>query len=180
VDIPLYRLPSLRAAPDAVVYLTEGEKCADALRAWGLVATTNAGGARKFRTRHAKALAGRHVVILPDNDKAGRDHAEQVRQALALVGAEVRTIELPGLPDKGDVVDWVAAGGTAEALAQLVARSKPSAPDGHDARPIIRVTAGLRHEHANAGLAAIHSADTQFFQRDRSLVPLVIDRGRFL
>ena len=171
VDIPLYRLPGLLAAPDAVVYLTEGEKCADALRVWGLIATTNAGGARKFRAHHAKALVGRHVVILPDNDEAGRGHAEQVRQALVLVGARVRTVELPGLPDKGDVINWMAAGGTAEALAELVACSDGKAPAPKS--PTILVTAGLRHEQADLGLAAMRSADVQFYQRDRTLVRIV-------
>ena len=133
--IPLYRLPELLAAPvDKVIYVVEGEKHADALAAWGLVATTNPMGAGKFRRHHAESLAGRNVVILPDNDDAGRDHAKRVMQELHQVDATVRLIELPGLPKKGDIVDWIAAGHTAEELATLVAatspRVKPPAPEG--------------------------------------------------
>jgi hypothetical protein len=42
-----YRLPELlAAAPNAAVWIAEGEQCADALAAFGLVATTNPGGAQ--------------------------------------------------------------------------------------------------------------------------------------
>src|SRR5438067_1776266 len=63
----LYRLPALLAAdPGAPVYVVEGEKCADALAALGLVSTTNSGGAGHRPDAGAAYLAGRDVVILPD------------------------------------------------------------------------------------------------------------------
>jgi Protein of unknown function (DUF3631) len=129
LQVPLYRLPELLRAPaDATVFVTEGEKHADALRDLGLIATTNCMGARKFRSHHAKILAGRDVVILPDNDDAGRDHARLVARELRGVGTRPRIVELPGLPEKGDVMEWLAAGGTREKLLELVeaARAKPS------------------------------------------------------
>ena len=112
--VPLYRLPELIEAPiGATVYITEGERKADALRAWGLVATTCCMGAKKFRPHHAEALAGRNVVILPDNDEAGRKHAEQVTRELRGAGARPGPITLPGLAEKGDILNWIAAGHTA-------------------------------------------------------------------
>jgi 5S rRNA maturation endonuclease (ribonuclease M5) len=77
VRVVPYRLPELAAAPDAVVYLVEGEKDADRLASLGLVATCNAGGAGKWRKEHSEFLRGRHVVVLPDNDDAGREHARK-------------------------------------------------------------------------------------------------------
>ena len=69
----LYRLPELReAGADDVVYLPEGEKDVETLIAFGLVATTNSGGAKNWRQDHAEALRGRDVVITIDNDPAGR------------------------------------------------------------------------------------------------------------
>lgn len=116
-----YRLPELlAAAEDELVFVVEGEKDADNLRALGFVATCNAGGATKWRACHAEPLQGRDVVILPDNDDKGREHAEQVRASLAGVARSVRVLELPGLPHKGDVSDWIAAGGTRAGLLALL------------------------------------------------------------
>ena len=115
-----YRLPELLAAPtDAPVFIVEGEKDADALAALGLVATCNAGGAGKWKKEHSEFLRSRRVVVLPDNDSAGEKHAQQVERSLRGIAAEVRTLVLPGLPDKGDVSDWLDAGGTLEELLAL-------------------------------------------------------------
>ncbi len=117
----LYRLPELLAAdPEAPVFMVEGEKDADRLAALGLVVVTNPGGAGKWLTEYGASLRGRHVVILPDNDEAGQQHAQQVAQALHDVAASVRILTLPDLPPKGDVSDFLEHGGTAEQLAALV------------------------------------------------------------
>jgi hypothetical protein len=79
VERVLYRLPELLAAdPARRVYVVEGEKDADNLAALGFVTTTNPGGAGKWNASYSEVLCGRSVVILPDNDEAGRTHAEQV------------------------------------------------------------------------------------------------------
>jgi 5S rRNA maturation endonuclease (ribonuclease M5) len=104
----LYRLPELYEAPrDRLVFVVEGEKDVDRLRAEGLLATTNAMGAGKWCPDYTEALRGRHVVILPDNDEPGRKHARAVAEALKGVAASVKVVELPGLPEKGDVSDWL-------------------------------------------------------------------------
>ncbi|MDP9472879.1 MAG: hypothetical protein M3Q71_19835, partial [Chloroflexota bacterium] len=116
-----YRLTELLAAdPALTVHAVEGEKDVDNLRRHGLVATCNPGGAGKWRAAYAERLRGRRVAILPDNDEPGRAHAAQVAASLHRIAAEVRIVELPGLPAKGDVSDWLAAGGTADELATLV------------------------------------------------------------
>ena len=115
-----YRLPELLAAPtDASVFIVEGEKDADRLAELGLVATCNAGGAGKWKKEHSEFLRARRVVVLPDNDEAGEKHAQQVERSLRGIAAEVQTLVLPNLPDKGDVSDWLDAGGTAEELVAL-------------------------------------------------------------
>jgi len=108
------------AAPDAVVYLVEGEKDADRLASLGLVATCNAGGAGKWRKEHSEFLRGRHVVVLPDNDDAGREHARKAVKALRGIATDVRVVELPDLPEKGDVSDWLDAGGSVAALEDML------------------------------------------------------------
>jgi len=120
----LYRLPSLvdPELADETVFIAEGERDAENLVALGLVATTNVGGAGKWLPSYSETLRKRHVVILPDNDKAGEEHAAAVAKALAGVAASVKVLRLPGLPEKGDVSDWIGNGGTAEQLRAMVER----------------------------------------------------------
>ena len=116
---PPYQLHRLVQDPDSVVYVVEGEKDADALWQEGLLATCNPGGAGKWPAEYAKHLQGRDVVLLPDNDEAGRDHMEVVGSSLRGWAGSIRTLQLPGLAEKGDVSDWLAAGGDGEGLDRL-------------------------------------------------------------
>jgi hypothetical protein len=126
----LYHLPELLAAsPDEIVFIVEGEKDADALAARGLVATTNPGGAGKWRDEYNEYFRDRSVALLPDNDETGEKHAAQVARELLLVAKTFRTIRLPNLPEKGDVSDWLAAGGTTERLIELVKQTPPVGKD---------------------------------------------------
>jgi putative DNA primase/helicase len=117
----LYRLPELLAAdPAETVFIVEGEKVADDLARRGLVATTNPGGALKWRSEYSGALLGRHAAILPDHDDVGRQHGAEVVQSVDRVAASVRVVDLPGLDEHGDAFDWFAAGHTVEELRELV------------------------------------------------------------
>jgi hypothetical protein len=79
----LYRLPELLAAdPTEWVFIVEGEKDVDTLWALGLVATTNPGGAGKWRPEFNRWLVGRRVVLLPDNDAPGKNHMEMIATCL--------------------------------------------------------------------------------------------------
>jgi hypothetical protein len=110
----------LCAAPGgSQVFIAEGEKDADALAKLGLIATTNPGGAGKWRTEFNQHLVGMKVVVLRDNDPAGQKHADNVALALSDSAASVRIVRLPGLVQKGDVSDWLTSGGTAEKLRAL-------------------------------------------------------------
>jgi hypothetical protein len=102
---PLFNLPALLADCDSVVYVVEGEKCVDALTALGLLATTSAGGSQAARLTDWTPLAGRRVVMLPDNDDAGRKYANAVGDILEDVSAAVRVGSLDGLAVGGDVAD---------------------------------------------------------------------------
>ena len=118
-----YRLPELLAAPaDAIVFICEGEKDADRLANAGLTATTNPGGAGKFLEEYSPHFTGCRVVILEDNDQAGRDHAADVLAKLEGVAAAVAPVRLPGVPQKGDVSDWLNQGGSAHQLVEQFAK----------------------------------------------------------
>jgi RecA-family ATPase len=115
-----YRLPEMLADPDATIFVNEGEKDCDNLAELGFVTTCNHGGAGKWRAEISHWFTGRDVVLLPDNDDAGRKHMRDVAHKLTGIAKSVRTVALPDLSDKGDVSDWIAAGGTAEALDALI------------------------------------------------------------
>jgi hypothetical protein len=120
-----YRLPDIiKSHKSEPVYVVEGEKHADKLASWGLIATCNVGGATKPRDKkwlkdYNQWFTGRPVVLLADNDDPGRIHIANVAENLKGIAASVVAVDLPGLPPKGDVLDWIAAGGTAEQLKQL-------------------------------------------------------------
>lgn len=129
-----YRLQGVLSNPEADIYLVEGEKDADRLAELGLVATCNAGGAGKWTDEHSAYLTGRQVVILPDNDEPGIDHARKAKASLESAGAKVAVIMLPDLPEKGDVSDWLDSGGTPEQLEALVAAGGSELPAGAEER----------------------------------------------
>jgi hypothetical protein len=118
-----YRLPELLAALAArqTICIAEGEKKVDRIRDLGFPATCCAGGAKKWRPEHTAFLQGADIVLLPDNDPAGREHMEAIAESLSSSAKRIRILELPNLPEKGDAIDWHAAGGTAEEFARLVA-----------------------------------------------------------
>lgn len=124
----LYRLSELLTS-QGCVFIAEGEKDCDRLAGIGLTATTNVGGAGKWRDEFSEHLRGREVIVLPDNDDAGRNHAEQVARSLSGIAASVKIVVLPGLSPKGDVSDWLDAGGTIEQLQRLAESTPEFVPD---------------------------------------------------
>ena len=106
---PLYGLPDLAGADR--VYICEGEKASDAARSIGLTATTSPHGSKSANKADWSPLAGKEVILLPDADSAGQDYAEAVTGILAKLvpPAMVKVVELPELPERGDMADWVEA-----------------------------------------------------------------------
>lgn len=162
----LYRLPELlEADPARVVFVPEGEKDVDRLRSLGFVATCNSGGAGKWRATHSAALRGRRVVVLPDNDDAGHKHAAEVSASLQRVAASVAVLPLPDLPSKGDVSDWLDAGGTAPDLGRLVAEALETPADAGDEEkpgPAPRDAAGFELNEDGVALGFAAAAQGRF------------------
>lgn len=147
----LFGLPELR--DQKAVYLVEGEKDVLAVRAVGLSATTNAGGAGKWSHEHVtqlQAVGITKVIVIPDNDAAGRTHAQIVADSCHHAGIEVQVVNLPGLPPKGDFSDWMKAGHTVNELLELSDRTAPWNPAGSAPR-----TSGARKEAIAVRLADV-------------------------
>jgi len=138
---PLYRLPDVLSTDgESFVFVCEGEKDANRVKAEGCIATTTIGGASKsldspkWRYTDLAPLAGRHVVLLPHNDEAGEAHMQTLADHLAGLGAMVRVLALPDLDRKGDAHDWLEAGHDGEELVRLAEavpewQPQPDKPD---------------------------------------------------
>lgn len=124
VERTLYHLPALIKAIEngETVYVVEGEKDVHTVEGLGLTATTNSGGADKWLKAHSQYFRDASVVILPDNDDAGRKHALSVALSLARIAASIKIVSLPYLKNKQDVTDWVESGRKRDYLLQWIAK----------------------------------------------------------
>lgn len=106
---PLYRLHELATRTGEAALVTEGEHKADKLAALGLLVTTS-GAADSAMKADWQPLAGREVLIWPDNDEAGQRYADAVGAALASLACTVRVLDVAALElaPKADAVDWLA------------------------------------------------------------------------
>jgi putative DNA primase/helicase len=131
-----YRLPDIIAKPEMPIFVVEGEKAADKLAKMGLVATTNHGGAKNWKSELSRHFKGRRVVILPDNDEAGSAHADLVVSELFGVADMIKRVDLPDLPPKGDIVDWINAGNGLDAFMAIV-KAAPVLESAPEAKPAL-------------------------------------------
>ena len=173
----LYHLSQLIAATQkrTPVFLVEGEKDADSLAGFGFIATTNPGGANKWRDEYTDALRGASVIVIPDHDDAGREHVDKIIASLSGVAQRIRVLDLkaawPGCPDKGDISNWIEAGGTRDQLNTLVRALPdwlPVAPPNSD---------GGKSEPWRDGMISARELCTMHFAPLKFAVPKIIPEG---
>ena len=108
---PLFGLDKLAGhAKDKAVLIVEGEKSANALHYLGLTALTSLGGSKAAKQADWMPLNGyKRVYLLPDTDQAGEGYMKDVYGSLLALPEPpiVKVLRLEGLPDKGDIVDWL-------------------------------------------------------------------------
>lgn len=108
-----YRLPDLNELPDGcIVYLTEGEKCADCARSIGLHATTFPGGGNGVSQGDFTHLARFNLALMPDLDATGEAFAKKATEMAH--GAGCRSVRVIDYADtfglaKGTKADIVEA-----------------------------------------------------------------------
>lgn len=182
---PLYGLERLGVNPEAVVIVTEGENCTDAihkLNAPGIIAVTS-GSTGTAQAANWQPLAGRTVMVWPDNDEPGAKYAADVVGKLQGIAASVAVLDIAplNLPPKGDAVDWIKVGGTAEALIEMVAgamvvqdaaQTAQEAPQGDEE---VQATPSPAAEPESP---ESQESETEILARLAALSPLEYDRQR--
>ena len=129
----LYRLPEVLKgiAQNKPVYLVEGEKDADKLDSYGLIATT-APESLKWSDTFTESLKKADVIILYDMDKTGVERKNLLCKALYQHTKRLRVIDLPGIEYQEshgkDISDWLAAGHTTDELLKIVASTPDYSP----------------------------------------------------
>lgn len=109
---PLYALSAIttQSIEDRII-VVEGEPSAEALLERGYLATTSSGGSSLAAKTDWSPLAGRRVLIWPDNDAAGAKYAILVKSILNALtpsaSCRIADISPLNLPHGGDAVDWV-------------------------------------------------------------------------
>ncbi len=108
-DPVLYNLPAVAGAK--CLYIVEGEKDVETLKAAGIPAVCGADGAGpgKWRPQYTEALRGKRVAVIQDNDNTGKAFAAETANALHGAAESVLVLDLariwPELPEHGDTTD---------------------------------------------------------------------------
>ena len=168
-------------AKSEAIAVVEGEKDARNLTRAGIPATCNNGGSGNFKPALVPWFTGKRVMVIPDNDEPGRKHALAVAKLLSGTAASVRIVELHNLPEKGDVSDFLAAGGTVEQIRAIYDRTPEWSKDWEFAKPLAvadsdRYVRTIEECVAEAGgldrfwdLASQDGVPTPWFRLTRSL-----------
>ena len=191
---PLFNLPQI-VNGSGTVFIVEGEKAAAAGASIGLACTTSAHGAKSPGKTDWAPLRGRDVAVLPDNDppdpktgeRPGTVYAARVAELVRAAGARsVKIVVLSGLPDKGDLADFIQArAGTepaairaeVESLARKAQTVGPAnAPNPSPRRPTVLLPGGAQEISATAReLGDLLAATRTIFLRGGAVVRLETD-----
>lgn len=142
---PLYGLERL-SNPQGAVLVTEGPKKADAghrLLASYYACISWTGGANAWHKHDWKPIAGRNVLIWPDNDDPGLKAAEKLAALLSDskgLACSVKIIDPNRMPDGWDVADF--QGTTEEVIAWAKPRARVFPQAEPKPRPALTVVEG--------------------------------------
>lgn len=133
----IYRLPEVRQAiqDGRMIWLVEGEKDVETLRALGEVATTSPMGAGKWDDAYTEMLRGANITIVADADATGRTHARSVKEQLDKADCLVRMVEAA---EGKDITDHINAGHGLEGVVITSADREEKVTYGVDLLDIVK------------------------------------------
>lgn len=113
-EMVLYNWPEIKKAKakGKPIFIVEGEKDVETMKKIGLTAvsspTGGGKGRKKWTDEYSQQLKGCDIIIFPDNDEAGLQHAETIKKSVLKYCHKVRQYVISD-KDKGDVSDWYEA-----------------------------------------------------------------------
>ena len=163
IGAPREKLPLLgkdQLPTSGPVVVVEGEKCFDAAQAIGLPVVCAAGGSSAAAKTDWQPIAGRDVWILPDHDAPGEKYALAAKAILHRLNPSttIRLVRLPGLPEGGDIVDWIPA-------------SRGNKSDAELRDEVEEIAAAAPVEQAQSETAASDSAQVEIHDGDDQPAP---------
>ncbi len=178
----LYNLPGIYGYE--FVWIVEGAKDARRIIDLGGPATTNSGGAGKWRDEYSKWLKDngcKMAAIVPDNDTPGLKHAYQVAASLFKFGIGYKIVKLPNSKKGGDLSDWLDAGGTLEKLdkmedelpLQLTAPVMPETKEEKPAPEGIKLRGGQLPRITDEAEAGLIANEVNIYQMDKRLITVI-------
>lgn len=169
----LYNLVDVASAikSNEVIYMVEGEKCAELLnKEFGVTTTTIPFGSNSWKEPYIKdyknQLKGANVILVPDNDSSGYSLMDNVAKDIKRTAKSVKIIRLTEnikLPDCGDIEEWIALGGTSDILTQLKEGAKELAEVEKewyqvDSKGKVKINTGLLARHLVENYPSIYCA----------------------
>lgn len=103
--------------------ITEGELDQLTLESHSIVAVTS-GGVHSFKRHFADYFKDKKVHICYDNDKSGREGAEDLAKTFLEAGIEVDIIDLPKMESGKDIGDFFRLGHTKEEFEDLIKKAR--------------------------------------------------------
>ena len=125
----IYNLDKINNSGDKPIFLLEGEKDCDNLmtKFEGILATTSDIGAgrgiKKWKPEYYEFFQDREVIIIPDNDRVSKIFYRDIGNNLVGIAKSIRFLELPELPEHGEISDWLMKDRTLKELFELIKES---------------------------------------------------------
>ena len=136
------------------IYLPEGEKDCDSLGILGLTATVSSEGtSRPWSKDFNHFVEGRDIIILEDNDPAGKKRSYKLLQALKHISKSIKLIRFLCMKPGSDITDWLHDGHSQAELEDLVSKAKdlkPLVPSAYALSDLGNAARFANHHHAKA------------------------------
>jgi P4 family phage/plasmid primase-like protien len=103
----LYKLPELLKSESDLVILVEGEKDVNNLTQFDFMVTSVSNGANSFSNDFIKYFAKKHVIMIADNDEAGKKYAKKIKHLLPKYCLSLKIGYVPVGKDASDYIEYL-------------------------------------------------------------------------